>query len=307
MKNVNITRLFAVLLAWVMIFALVACQNNEGTTPDETKPATTPIDSGTTPVDSGTTPVDSGTTPVDPDNIVNGYDLSNYTVLTIPLSSATIYGEDMGQIKVIDIWGAWQIIEDGDNAGALYAEPGENMAMLYEYDYSKATKVTISAEMMLPQAVDGNPNMGFFMNTWDDTTTSPYYWMTSFNSTLFATAICQGNPGTQPSLWAGTGAELNNGHVDGGWYLMDEANAGVVHTPLEGAEFQYGQYFKLTAVWNIETLTLEMYYDDQLEYTATFTQDPFEEHETAEDGGNKCAIYSASGNAYIKNLTLVVE
>ncbi len=317
MKNI-FTKLLSLVLALMMVFAFASCEDTGATAPtgEETKPEATPEAStpeastpeATPEVTPETTPTTGGEiTPAE--ERFYGYDLSNYSVFEVPLSKATVYGEEKGAIKFLDIWGEWQVVEEGDNKGAAFAtlEGGSAIGLIYEYDFSKAKKVTLSADIMIPNNKGGNQNIGFVFHTWDDTTDSAFYWETAFNNYFYVFTAGGGSPGCSLGAWAGGGATWNDGSTTSGWTGFNATNAGVVGHELQGVEFQYGEYFNLKGVWNAETLTLENYYGGQLGQTATFTDLPFDNVESAENGGPKCGIRSNSGECYFKNITLIIE
>ncbi len=319
MKNI-FTRLLALALVLTMVFAFAACEDKPaGTTPtgEETKPATTPVDP-TKPEDPTTpetsTPVDPTTpetsTPVAPAGTW-GYDLSNYNVLEIPTSKATVYGVDKGKIKILDIWGLWELAT-GDNEGAVHAIKNDDnnscIGLLYEYDYSDAKKVTLKADIMIPAKIDGaNQNIGFVFHTWDDTSISPYYWETAFNNYYYVFTGGGGSPGCAIGAWAGGGATWNDGSTTDGWTGMDENQSGKESFTLEAAEFQYGQYFTLKGVIDLETNTVECYWGDQLGCKCVLTDVPFNNVETEADGGPKYGLRSNTGDVYFKNVELIIE
>ena len=228
-----------------------------------------------------------------------------YTSLECPTSSSVVYGKvtETNALKFSDVWGAWEVVSEGEYAGAVHSLPGRGACMIVinNVDFSKAKKITISADVMLPSRQDGNNNYGFVMDIWTDPDEDTFfYWETKFNSYYYVFQSGGGDTSTLIGKWgAGTvlGSEAN------GWTSFGEAHGVESFTP-EGLEFQYGEWTNLKCVWDVENDALELYYDGQLTKKVDFDESTFK---FTNEGDNACGLRANRDDVYFKNINLIVE
>ncbi|MBE6608092.1 MAG: hypothetical protein E7633_06025 [Ruminococcaceae bacterium] len=228
-----------------------------------------------------------------------------YSPFTCPTSSSTVYGvtTENNALTFNDVWGSWEVITEGDLAGSVHAtaDGGANIGLITGVDFTKAKKVTISADFLLPEKVTGNNNYGFILDVWAEPGEDTFfYWEADFNSYYYCLQSGGGDTGTLLGKWgAGTvlGGEAN------GWTSFGDAH-GVESPATEGLEFRYGKWTNLKVVWDVENDAIEMYYDGQLTKKVDFDETTFK---FTNDGDNGVGIRSNRGDVYYKNINLVVE
>ncbi len=319
MKNI-LMRILACVLVLTMVFAFAACQTEEepkdpveepGNKDPDPKPEEKCPECGKplsecegheptteTCPDCGK-PVDECECEVDPGND------TPYEPFTCPLSSSTVYGvtKTENALTFNDVWGAWEVITEGEHAGAVHAtdEGGANIGLITGVDFTKAKKVTISADFMLPANKSGNNNYGFVLDVWAEPGEDTFfYWEADFNSYYYCLQSGGGDTSTLIGKW-GAGKVLG---VDANqWTSFGEAH-GVESPAVEGLEFNYGEYTNLKVIWDVENDALEMYYDGQLTKKVDFDETTFK---FTNDGDNGVGIRSNRGDVYYKNINLIVE
>ncbi len=313
MKNI-FKRTLALSLALIMLFAMSACSEEfevvyNGTLNEKTESEKTENGGETCALPDSDPPVDPqpGVTYEHPDvDITDIIGEDPYYPMSMPVVSSTVYGESIDHLVFNDVWGAMEYIPEGENAGALHftEDGGAGMALIRDIDFSKAKKVTLSAYMMIPEEIKGeNQNIGIIVNSTADISKSPYYWETSFNSFIYAFI---GNNNTDTAACSGIcvwGIQKNIDRDFLGWASLGESD-GLVTPSTKNDSRPFGEYFKVTVVWDAETMTLELYYNGQLSRYITFEEypliNPFSDNPTF-------GFRSHTGDTYIKDISLIVE
>ena len=227
-----------------------------------------------------------------------------YTPLTCPTSSATVYGKvtEINALAFDDVWGLWEVVSEGENSGAVHSLPGTGACMIIinNIDFSNAKKVTLSADVMLPSKKNGNNNYGLVMDVWtDDEEDMRFYWETEYNSYYYL--LCSGSDtGTLIGKW---GASTVLGSESNGWTSFNDSH-GVESPKVDGISFEYGKYTNIKCIWDIENDALELYYDGQLTKKVDFNESTFK---FANEGDNACGLRSNRDDVYFKNIDLIDE
>ena len=227
-----------------------------------------------------------------------------YTPLTCPTSSATVYGKvtEINALAFDDVWGLWEVVSEGENSGAVHSLPGTGACMIIinNVDFSNAKKVTLSADVMLPSKKNGNNNYGLVMDVWtDDEEDMRFYWETEYNSYYYL--LCSGSDtGTLIGKW---GASTVLGSESNGWTSFNDSH-GVESPKVDGISFEYGKYTNIKCIWDIENDALELYYDGQLTKKVDFNESTFK---FTNEGDNGIGLRANRGDVYFKNIDLIVE
>lgn len=316
MKNI-LVRILACVLVLTMVFAFAACTaEEEPETPEENPDDPKPED----PKPDDPKPEDpkpDDPKPDDPEpeekcpecgkplSECEGHEDNPYTPFTCPTSSSTVYGKttEENALSFNDVWGQWEVVTEGEHAGAVHSLPGTGacIGLINNVDFTKAKKVTISADIMLPANKAGNNNYGFVLDVWaepgDDTF---FYWEAEFNSYYYVLQSGGGDTGTLLGKW---GAATVLGNEANGWTSFGDAH-GVESPAVEGLEFNYGTYTNLKCVWDVENDALELYYNGQMTKKVDFDEATFK---FTNDGDNGVGIRANRDDVYFKNINLIVE
>ncbi|MBE6608093.1 MAG: hypothetical protein E7633_06030 [Ruminococcaceae bacterium] len=228
-----------------------------------------------------------------------------YSPFTCPTSSSTVYGvtTENNALAFNDVWGVWEVITEGDLAGSVHAtaDGGANIGLITGIDFTKAKKVTISADFLLPEKKAGNNSYGFILDVWAEPGEDKYFfWETDFNSYYYCLQSGSGDTGTLIGKW---GASSALGEKNNGWMSFDKVH-GVQSPATKGLEFRYGEWTNLKVVWDVENDAIEMYYNGQLTKKVDFNETTFK---FTNDGDNGVGIRSNRGDVYYKNINLIVE
>ncbi len=226
-----------------------------------------------------------------------------YIPFTAPLSTSTVYGitTEKNALTFDDLWGAWEVITEGEHEGALHltSESMTGLALINNVDFTKAKNVTLSADIMLPEKASMGNDVGFVMNMWISPEDDQYFhWTDDSVSYFYCFNTGFGKNNCMIGKWGETKSELK---YKKGLHTFEKAD-GVVESEVEKADFKYGEYFNLKAVWDAENHSLAVYCDGQLYTTIDFDSNPF-----TNEGDNACGLRANRGDVYFKNINLIVE
>ncbi len=312
MKNILI-RILACVLVLTMVFAFVACQEEK---PDDDDTTQTP----------GDDPKPDPKPDPDPDpetcpECGNALDdctcgevvlcpecgnpedectcvLEEYTPFTVP-SASVVYGETVDTLTFNDVNGLWEVVtEEGDDKGAVYSVSGSAIAVVDGVDFTKASKITISADIKTPSG--SNTDCGFVLDLWLDTESSIFGWEQEYISYMFM--YMNGANTIMSKLGAvSIGADAGWGAFDSWW--QNSASYNVVYTDYEAVlEFQNDEYINLKVEYDCENEVYTIFYNDVAVESADFDARIF-----ANEGDNAVGLRTNGANIYYKNINIVVE
>ena len=309
MKNILI-RILACVLVLTMVFAFVACDKEEPTKDDEQTGDTTGNNNKPDPKpeekcpDCGNALDDCTCTTVETcpecdkplDECV--CDLEQYTPFTVP-SASVVYGETLDTLTFNDVNGLWEVVtEEGEDQGAVYTVSGAAIAVVDGVDFTKASKITISADIKTPTGA--NTDCGFVLDLWLDEETSIFGWEQEHISYMFM--YMNGANTIMSKLGA---VSIGN---DAGWGAFEDwwqgyESYGVVYTNYNAVlEFQNDEYINLKVEYGCANEIYTIYYNGVAVESADFEADIF-----TNQGENVVGIRSNGANIYYKNISIVVE
>ena len=173
------------------------------------------------------------------------------------------------------------------------------LALVNNVDFTKANKITISADIMLPEKASMGNDVGFVMNMWISPGDDQYFhWTDDFVSYFYCFNTGFGKNSCMIGKWGETKAELK---YKKGLHTFEKVD-GIVESKVEKVDFKYGEYFNLKAVWDVENYSLAVYCDGQLYQTIDFDSNPF-----TNEGDNGIGLRANRGDVYFKNIDLIVE
>lgn len=312
MKNILI-RILACVLVLTMVFAFVACDDKEPVKDDDKEqtgdtdkdPDNKPDPEPEKCPDCGN-PLDDCTCEPEPElcpECGNPEDectctLEQYTPFTVP-SASVVYGETLDTLTFNDVNGLWEVVtEEGDDKGAVYSVSGSAIAVVDGVDFTKASKITISADIKTPSG--SNTDCGFVLDLWLDTEYSIFGWEQEYISYMFM--YMNGANTIMSKLGpVSIGADAGWGAFDSWW--QNSASYNVVYTDYEAVlEFQNDEYINLKVEYDCENEVYTIFYNDVAVESADFDARIF-----ANEGDNAVGLRTNGANIYYKNINIVVE
>ena len=310
MKNI-LVRILACVLVLTMVFAFVACDKEEPKDDDKEQTGDNTGDKGEQGKEEEKCPdcgnaLEDCTCTTEPElcpecgEPLDGCicDLEQYTPFTVP-STSVIYGETVDTLTFNDVNGLWEVITDeGEDQGAALALSGAAIAVVDGVDFTKASKITISADIKTPTG--SQTDCGFILDLWLDKEVSIFGWEAEHISYMFM--YMNGANTIMSKLGA---VSIGN---DAGWGAFEDwwqgyESYGVVYTNYNAViEYQADEYMNLKVEYDCANEVYTIYYNGVAVESADFEADIF-----TNQGENAVGIRTNGANIYYKNITLVVE
>ena len=228
----------------------------------------------------------------------------------------------------------WEIIEDGEHDGALYAGyDGESaltdksLALIGNIDFTGAGKITLKANVAIgsdwrtttENGKTGNQSYGFILNVYNNDKISPIFWEDTKYCSYFNVYMSGKDAEGAIGKFGQTTFEKDYYNNGGDWYGLpgsttkiptDESGNPVddgipdectITNGTVKTTFAYGKYNELKVEWDKENLTLTGWIDGQEFRRIVFTENPF-----AIDGDG-VGLRTNSGDIYFANISVTVE
>ena len=233
----------------------------------------------------------------------------------------------------------WEVVDDGSkHDGSLYtgytpdsALNDKSLALINNVGFENAKKITLTGKMAVgkdwrtqdpeTKKYSGNQNCGFIFNVWNDDEYMPIFWEDKDACSYFYIFFSGNSMSVSQGKWGATTFDKTYYNNNNGWYSLPGSTANIPDNDGDGkpdddgipdeatitkgepltSVWNYGEYYELKVIWDVENYTLTSYCNGELTQITQFTKDIFA------TSGDRVGIRTNSGDVYYREFVLEVE